>query len=247
MSLVKTIDSFASRPVAIVGVSGTRAVLGFVGLMYYVSQYGDRHYLFGPGPDAVLPHHTFLEQLREADSFSLYAWSTSEIWFEAVFHIGLLAALTVMLGLGGRVGLAVHGVFLWSLYERQTALMDGGDNLTHLVIPMLLLTSCYDRFSHSTGLARRLTARLPGSVRALGVPLHNLGIAAIALQICLVYVVSGLYKVQGGAWQDGTALFYIMRVPEFELPGCLQSRLQQRPACLSRHLRHHPVFSCTSR
>lgn len=43
--------------------------------------------------------------------------------------------------------------------------------------------------------------------------------AAIAVQMCLVYVVSGLYKVQGEVWQDGTALFYIMRVPEFELPG----------------------------
>ncbi|MGW6521897.1 hypothetical protein [Streptomyces sp. NPDC054962] len=43
--------------------------------------------------------------------------------------------------------------------------------------------------------------------------------AAIAVQMCLIYMVSGLYKVQGEVWQDGTALFYIMRVPEFELPG----------------------------
>ncbi|MGW5276131.1 hypothetical protein ACWEQP_26910 [Streptomyces sp. NPDC004044] len=36
-----------------------------------------------------------------------------------------------------------------------------------------------------------------------------------------VYLTSGLclYKVQGKLWQDGTALFYIMRIPEFSLPG----------------------------
>jgi hypothetical protein len=219
MTIRESIDSAATRPVAALGVSGTRALLGFVGLMYYLSHYGDRHYLFGPGADSVLPHRLFVEQVREKDSFSLYTWSTSEVWFEAVFHLGLLAALAVTLGVGGRAVLAAHGVLLWSLYERQSAFLDGGDNLAQLVIPMLLLTNCYRHFSFSTGFARRVLRRVPQTVRCLGVPLHNLGVAAIAAQICLVYVVSGLYKVQGEVWQDGTALFYVMRVPEFELPG----------------------------
>ncbi|GAA4556278.1 HTTM domain-containing protein [Streptomyces collinus] len=219
MSIKKTIDSAASRPVAALGVSGTRALLGFVGLMYYLSHYGDRSYLFGPGADSVLPHRLFLEQIQEKGSFSLYAWSTSEVWFEAVFHLGVLAALAVTVGVGGRAVLAAHGILLWSLYERQSAFLDGGDNLAQLVIPFLLLTNCYQNFSFSSGVADRVVGRLPGSVRALGVPLHNLGVVAIAVQMCLVYVVSGLYKVQGDVWQDGTALFYIMRVPEFELPG----------------------------
>lgn len=219
MSIKESIDSAASRPIAALGVSGTRALLGFVGLMYYLSHYGDRHYLFGPGADSVLPHRLFVEQVQEKDSFSLYAWSTSEAWFEGVFHLGLLAALAVTLGVGGRAVLAAHGVLLWSLYERQSAFLDGGDNLAQLVIPMLLLTNCYQHFSFSSGFADRVIGRIPESVRCLGVPLHNLGVAAIAIQMCLVYVVSGLYKVQGEVWQDGTALFYIMRVPEFELPG----------------------------
>ncbi|GAA2764102.1 hypothetical protein GCM10010103_31430 [Streptomyces paradoxus] len=219
MSIMKKIDSAASRPVAALGVSGTRALLGFVGLMYYLSHYGDRSYLFGPGADSVLPHHLFLDQIREKGSFSLYAWSTSEVWFEAVFHLGVLAALAVTVGVGGRAVLAVHGILIWSLYERQSAFLDGGDNLAQLVIPMLLLTNCYQNFSFSSGVADRVIGRLPESVRSLGVPLHNLGVVAIAVQMCLVYVVSGLYKVQGDVWQDGTALFYIMRVPEFELPG----------------------------
>jgi hypothetical protein len=187
--------------------------------MYYLSHYGDRSYLFGPGADSVLPHRLFVEQIQEKGSFSLYAWSTSDVWFEAIFHLGVLAALAVTVGVGGRVVLAAHGILLWSLYERQSAFLDGGDNLAQLVIPMLLLTNCYQNFSFSSGVADRVIGRLPGSVRSLGVPLHNLGVVAIAVQMCLVYVVSGLYKVQGEVWQDGTALFYIMRVPEFELPG----------------------------
>lgn len=46
--LIPGVDRWSSVPLGVVGVSGTRALLGFVGLMFYVSQYADRGYLFGP-------------------------------------------------------------------------------------------------------------------------------------------------------------------------------------------------------
>jgi hypothetical protein len=190
--------------------------------MYYVSQYGVRQYLFGPGEGGLVPHHLFVDELEKTGIFSLYAWSASPVFFELLFHLGIVAALAVTLGIGGRPVLALHAVLLWSLYQRQPVLMDGGDNLMHVVLPFLLLTRCYDRFSLRSPLGRNALRRIPSAVRFAGTPLHNLGVAAIALQICLVYMVSGLYKVAGKTWQDGTALFYIMRVPEFELPGLSQ-------------------------
>ncbi|WP_244317640.1 HTTM domain-containing protein [Streptomyces bauhiniae] len=182
--------------------------------MYYVSQYQERNYLFGP--DGVLPHDDFTAQLT---GFSLYALSPSPLYFQAVYHLGIAVALAVTLGIGGRPGLALHWALLWSVYQRQPGLLDGGDNLAYVVIPFLLLTRCYDRFALPTGVAGRLAQRLPGRLRAVSVPFHNLGVLMVATQICMVYVVSGLYKVMGEEWQDGTALFYIMRVAEFELPG----------------------------
>lgn len=215
--ILTRIDGWASSPVSVVGVSGTRALLGFIGLMFYASQYGDREFLFGP--DGVLPWQDFTERIAANNSFSLYAVSSSDAWFQVIFHLGMIAALMVMLGIGGRVGLAVHWIFLWSIYERQPVLLDGGDNLAYLVILMLLLTRCYDRFSFPGGIGEKIVNRLPGQVRAIGDPLHNIGVVAIALQVCLVYIVSGLYKVQGQMWQDGTALFYVLRVPEFSFPA----------------------------
>ncbi|MFI9153922.1 hypothetical protein [Streptomyces sp. NPDC053367] len=216
-NVLARIDALTSRPLSLVGVSGTRALLGFVGFMFYAGEYGDRRYLFGP--DGVLPWPAFTEQLRESGTFSLYAVSDTTVWFEVVFHAGMLVALAVTLGIGGRLLLLVHWVLLWSIYQRQVAILDGGDNLAYVVIPMLLLTRCYSRFALSTGLAERLGRRLPQVLRACATPLHNLGVLAIAAQMCLVYTTSGLYKVQGKLWQDGTALFYVMRVPEFTLPG----------------------------
>ncbi|MBQ0997796.1 HTTM domain-containing protein [Streptomyces nigra] len=212
-----SLDRFGATPFAVLGVSGTRALLGFVGFMFYASQYADRHYLFGPS--GVESWSRFTDVLDETGTFSLYSVSTSTAWFELVFHLGMLLALAVTLGVGGRPVLALHWVFLWSVYQRNQFLLDGGDNLAYLVIPLLMLTRCYDRLSFPSGLAGRVRERLPGGLRAAQTPLHNLGVLAIATQICLVYVTSGLYKVQGKLWQDGTALFYIMRIPEFELPG----------------------------
>lgn len=208
------LDSWSLDPVAVTGVSGTRVLLGFVGLMYYVSQYQERNYLFGP--DGLLPHDEVKAQLT---GFSLYTLSGSPVYFQLVYHAGIAVALAVLLGVGGRPGLALHWALLWSVYQRQPGLLDGGDNLAYVVVPFLLLTRCYDRFALPTGLANRLSKWIPGRLRALSVPFHNLGVLMVATQICLVYVVSGLYKVMGEEWQDGTALFYIMRVAEFELPG----------------------------
>ncbi|MFI7138691.1 hypothetical protein ACIBQ5_13270 [Streptomyces massasporeus] len=208
------LDTWSLTPVAVTGISGTRVLLGFVGLMYYTSQYQERNYLFGP--DGVLPHDEFRAQLT---GFSLYALSASPAFFQVIYHLGIAAAIAVTLGVGGRPGLALHWVLLWSVYQRQPGLLDGGDNLAYVVIPFLLLTRCYDRFVLPTGVASLLAERVPGRLRAVSVPFHNLGVLMVAVQICLVYVVSGWYKVMGEEWQDGTALFYIMRVAEFELPG----------------------------
>ncbi|MGA5158924.1 hypothetical protein [Streptomyces pseudogriseolus] len=134
-----------------------------------------------------------------------FTLSASPWYFELVYHLGIAAALAVMLGVGGRPGLALHWALLWSVYQRQPGLLDGGDNLAYVVIPFLLLTHCYDRFALPTGLASRLARHAPGHLRAVSVPFHNLGVLMVAAQICLVYVVSGLYKVMGEEWQDGTA------------------------------------------
>ena len=48
--------------------------------------------------------------------------------------------------------------------------------------------------------------------------LHNVAIAAIVTQLSILYLLSGLYKAQGSAWFEGTALYYIFQVPEFSWP-----------------------------
>ncbi|WP_141630053.1 HTTM domain-containing protein [Salinibacterium sp. PAMC 21357] len=189
-----------------------RAVVGFLGLAYYLVDYEDRRLFFGP--DGVYGAAAVRETVDDLGTFDLYVLSDSVVFFEIVFHLGILLSIAVLLGVGGRVILACHYIVLWSTYTQNVALLDGGDNLLMIVIPVLLLTRCYSRFK--LPIMQLPPMRHPGM---FGSALNNVGLLLIAGQICIVYLMSGLYKVQGQMWQDGTALYYILRVPDFYFPG----------------------------
>lgn len=52
----------------------------------------------------------------------------------------------------------------------------------------------------------RPSGQLDDARKALATVLHNCGMFVIAAQICMLYSSAGLYKAQGGAWGNGTAL-----------------------------------------
>lgn len=204
---------FTTRLHAPTSVSVVRAAVGICGLSMYLADYSIRHLLFNPdvlraGPQSPGNFEGLLP--------TLYSISGSTMWFEAVFHLGLVAALLVVVGVGGRVGLFVHYCFIWSLYSANPIILDGGDNLVMILGLVLLLTRCYDRLNLLDFLVPERRQRVASPV---GFVAHNTGVLLIAVQICTVYVMAGLYKVQGQLWQDGTALYYILRTPEFYWPG----------------------------
>ncbi|WP_419995740.1 HTTM domain-containing protein [Streptomyces boninensis] len=42
--------------------------------------------------------------------------------------------------------------------------------------------------------------------------LHNGAVLVIIFQICVIYAVAGLYKIQGKMWQEGTAVYYSTQI-----------------------------------
>lgn len=45
--------------------------------------------------------------------------------------------------------------------------------------------------------------------------LHNAALVVIMAEVCLIYATAGWYKIQGSRWQDGTALYYPLRLEYF--------------------------------
>jgi hypothetical protein len=209
-ALVQLTVWMTAAPRAATALAVLRIVVGVLALVYYLRDYGQRHLFFGP--DGVYGSAAVAATTRELGTFNLYSLSDSPVYFEVVFHAAILAAAAVTIGFGGRWAIAVHYVLLWSTYGQNPALLDGGDNLQMIVVPALVLTECTSRL----GVHIRPRVNTPGLVRST---LHNTGLLLIAGQICVVYLMSGLYKVQGPLWQDGTALYSILRVPDFYFPG----------------------------
>ncbi|MER7107008.1 HTTM domain-containing protein [Streptomyces sp. NPDC000229] len=59
----------------------------------------------------------------------------------------------------------------------------------------------------------------PGQPRVLADVLanlvHNATLAVIMAEVCLIYATAGWYKIQGSRWQDGTALYYPLKLDYF--------------------------------
>ncbi len=123
------------------------------------------------------------------------------------FLIGQFAAL--LLGLSGHCPrLAAIAVFFFTknLQARGWVVMNGGNNLVEL---MLL----YQIFmAPSTGASRR------GTLGTLNNVVTNVAFLAARCQLAVVYLVSGLAKLEGALWPRGVALYYVLNTDEYTHP-----------------------------
>jgi hypothetical protein len=213
--LWKALDDISARRRSLIGAAVMRVSLGLVCLSFYVLHYVDRWLLYGP--DAVWSWTNFQSALREGGGFSLYEIADTDVWFTFVFHAGLLVTLLFILGWRTRLIVPLQWVFMWSLFQRNPVLLDGGDNLLIIVLAYLMAVDCSGR--RPSGTARRGAFSQDGAVGRSVTLLHNVALLAIITQVCVLYLTSALYKIQGELWQNGTALYYIMRVQDFTLPG----------------------------
>ncbi|MGW7456476.1 HTTM domain-containing protein [Streptomyces sp. NPDC054797] len=211
------LETFSGRRHALIGAALARIVLGAIGLNYYLRDYFHRSFLWGP--EGVWPWQNFTGP--DSESFSVYSLSKSETWFQLMFHAGAAIALLFMLGWKTRAMTVLHYIFLWSLHQRNALLLDGGDNATVIALIFLIFVDSGSHFSLDAQRRRRKSVKSDtGSMRyRIGSLLHHAGLLGVILQVCTIYLVSGMYKVQGERWQNGTALYYILRVGEFTWPG----------------------------
>jgi antimicrobial peptide system SdpB family protein len=223
------LDRLWSRRRALRPVAAVRIGLGVAALAFYLSNYAERAYLLGP--DGVWPWSVFEADLARTGAVSIYSFSRSPVFFELLYHLGMVVAVLFTLGWRTRVTTIAHWLFVWSLYQRNPTLLDGGDNLNHIVLVYMFFADSGARWSlDARRRARRKVPASDGSRTRLVTLLHNGAVVAIAVQVCVLYLAAGLYKVQGEMWTNGTALYYVMRTPEFMLPGVSEHLFTNRYA-----------------
>jgi predicted DCC family thiol-disulfide oxidoreductase YuxK len=198
----------------LIGASVFRIAVGLNILSIYLLNYVQRQYLWGP--NGVWPFEEFLRNTW----FSLYRFSDSLLFFETVFHLGILATILFTLGYRVRITAILNLIFLWSLHERNPWILEGGDNIIRIVLLFLLFANLGAYFGYDS---QRYWQRIQQNSRPLlqsfSAVLHNFAIIAAITQLCIMYFITGFHKAMGEMWQEGVAIYYILRTRTFNWPG----------------------------
>lgn len=109
------------------------------------------------------------------------------------------------------VSLLIYVVTI-NLDNKAHVILDGGNNLLHIVLIYLIFMDpsiAQNRYKNAT-------------INHTNNTLSNLAFYLVRLQLVMVYMVSGLGKVSGELWQNGTALYYTLNVDEYSHPVAKQ-------------------------
>jgi len=131
--------------------------------------------------------------------------STSVVYFA----YGLLGFHAVLLLAGYRTRFQAVAVLVWlvSFQNRNPLILNGQDAVLRLIGFWLLLLPIGEAWSLDAIAAR---GKPRGTVRVDAWPLRLLQV-----QVALVMLAAGIWKLRGDDWIDGTALYYVTRLEGF--------------------------------
>ena len=166
------------------------------------------------GPDGWLP----LELMREAHAGRTFAWSLffhieSPVGLWTVHIIALIVFFCLMVGLFSRV-MAILAFLLAITYANRITpgAYFGLDKINCMLAMYLMLGPCGARYS----IDRLWLMRRGKAVTIMPSSAANVAIRLIQLHMCIIYLFSGLGKLQGPAWWDGEAVWMSVANLEYQ-------------------------------
>jgi hypothetical protein len=182
-----------------------------------------------PLPEPTEEEREFVEQYKKewggTDPRLIYAmgnpvWSvwyhvTDPAWMMVV-HVGILAAVFLFaIGFCTRLTAVLTWVGAVSYIQRAPTTLFGMDAMMMLLLLYLAIGPSGAALSVDRLIERWLARR-----RGQALPVRPLATANFALRLmqvhfCIIYMASGLSKLQGGTWWNGTALWGVMANPSF--------------------------------
>lgn len=199
---------------ALHGVAAARILLGLSVLGLLVTNFGNRQAWVG---DAS----AWADPARAATRFPEAAVldGVSGDILTVVYVVVVLASVGLVVGWHAKAMNVVVLVGFIAVTAQNPVLGTLGDNLVRIALLWMLLMRTAEVWSLD---ARAEQTREHQDVVPdwLRTGLHNVGLVGLGAQTALAYLSSGLDKASQPAWQDGTALYTTLQLPEFRaFPG----------------------------
>jgi hypothetical protein len=198
------------------GVRVFRSIVGAVLLFRIFSELRYAEILWGPNGIGTGSLRDIFGDVLGAAIDGLFE---SQIGVYCVVAALAVAALGLVFGRWERLAAAVAWLCFFSIGTRLRAINDGGDNVATLALMF-------------SGLLLPNKSVAPSR---LAIWCHNVGVSLLWFQICLLYVTSGMAKLAGNVWRDGTALYYISNVQWFAHPVSMEIFKYAIPATIAAY------------
>lgn len=165
----------------------------------------------------VLPLTALRETLNPATwRWSIYVLSAADWWPAVLMGLTAVCGTLLVLGLATRVATAATWVLLLSIHNRVPVIINAGDTLLHVLLLWALFLPLSGRWSIDAWLRKRAAACTPSpSPQKVCSPAS----AAILLQVVLLYVAAGVYKLGNDDWWSGLSLYYVMSFDAYARPA----------------------------
>jgi hypothetical protein len=144
-----------------------------------------------------------LKDLRGFKYFLFHHDSPKELQFW--FSTSVACAVMAMAGLFTRVSLLLTFISMMMFRERGPFITFGADLVMNCTFVWLLFLDCGRVWSIDRFFWRR-------SLQPTSICVELWPVKAIQLQVALIYLVTGLKKLQTTPWQDGSAVYYAVHV-----------------------------------
>ncbi len=144
--------------------------------------------------------------------------------FDLSYGILIALALLFIAGLATRIVTPLLLLFWVGLSVNSVFLTNGGDVVIRLVLLFCVFASLSRHWSFDAWWCRRrgVTSIYPkaivGRVRPwLRAAAHNMAVLLCGYQVVLIYVNSGIFKLMGDEWLEGSALYYAFNLDVFRV------------------------------
>lgn len=211
---------------ALIGISITRIFFGIAILYIFLINYPTRYLLWGA--HGLYPYSEYHAYVQKENFFTLFDLSSSDLFIDIFFTIGILAAIGYIVGYHTRFMGILLAVLIFSLYYRNPEITHGGDNILRIMLIYLIFARVNAYFSLDAMRAKKLKENPSNNLfniiqtnetwQAIRAVFHNFAWIACILQLACLYFAAGAYKMMGDLWQSGTALYYASRVQDFYTP-----------------------------
>jgi hypothetical protein len=168
------------------------------------------------GDDGVLPPHVHREMVGDTRISIFMLTGYSDLAIGLICGLGLAGGLGLVLGVFPRCAAACVWLASVSYAWRNMDILHSGDNLIRIGAFFLIFARSGEALSLPRALSRRLFPQAAVDPVALYQPVPAWPQRILQLQLCILYLAAGVWKLMGPTWRNGTAVGMVLQLGEFQ-------------------------------